>query len=505
MKWSMLLNSARRKDKLKPKAELLSATTRTEWRQEIERDYDRILFAAPTRRLADKTQVFPLDQNDSVRTRLTHSHEVANFCRGIGMRLAFDLKEKVFIDLPEHVQAERDVPALLAAIGLAHDLGNPPFGHQGEAAMRSWFNRHLKSLLSQYCDITDAKIFEDFFQFDGNSQTLRLVTKLQILNDTYGLNLTYATLAALLKYPRSSFTTNPGQWKKHGYFYSEAEVVEEIWAETGLSEGLRHPFTWLMEACDDIAYSVLDAEDTVKKGFASYQDLIDHLKCWNGGEDPVINAVVAQTEDKNSEYKPLQHELTPAEINDMNMQMFRVKSTIALVNAVVEAFAERLSDLMDEKCQIDDLIGKSDAKALCKALKDFDKTRGYRHRTVLELELKGSNYIQGLMDMLWVGIHGHKTKREQEDEQKSKIVDSAFTSRNEFLSNTPFGRYVYGRISENYRRIFEDPGNTLPTLYKEAQLLSDAISGMTDSYLIRLHDELKSLYEYESSQRLSTP
>lgn len=502
MQWSRLLNSERRKDKRKQNdaSTHSQAMASQEWRQQIERDFDRLLFAAPTRRLADKTQVYPLDRNDSVRTRLTHSHEVANFARGIGMRLAFDLKEDVFGTLPAGLCVERDVPALLAAIGLAHDLGNPPFGHQGEAAMRAWYIRHLKSEVAQQPDVNQPPIFDDFFKFDGNSQTFRLVTKLQILNDDYGLNLTYATLAALIKYPRSSYTSSPGKWKKHGYFYSEEKVIKDVWENTGLTEGVRHPFTWLMEACDDIAYSVLDAEDTVKKGLASYHDLIDHLECWGEGKNDVINEVLRQTKDKNSEYKELQKDLTPAEINDMNMQMFRVKSTIALVNSVVNAFTQHKDQLMSHNCDMTDLIGKSDALALCEALKDFDRTRGYRHPSVLKLELEGSNYIQSLMDMLWIGIHGHKTKRERKAEEVGAIE-----SRNEYLSDTPFGRYAYGRISENYRRIFEDEKNTLPVLYKEAQLLSDAISGMTDNYLIRFHDELKSLYEYERSQNASCP
>ncbi len=502
MQWSLLLNSKRRKEKPKQQetSQSLHATSGPEWRQEIERDYDRLLFAAPTRRLADKTQVYPLDRNDSVRTRLTHSHEVANFARGIGMRLAFDLKKTIFGSLPENLCVERDVPALLAAIGLAHDLGNPPFGHQGEAAMRAWYRRHLTREIAKQPQINNLPIFNDFFKFDGNSQTFRLVTKLQILNDDYGLNLTYATLAALIKYPRSSYTNSQDRWKKHGYFYSEEKVIKDIWENTGLAEGVRHPFTWLMEACDDIAYSVLDAEDTVKKGLASYHDLIDHLECWEEGRDNVINEVLRQTEDKNSEYKKLQKDLTPAEINDMNMQMFRVKSTIALVNSVVKAFTQHKDQLMSHNCDIHDLISKSDAYALCEALKDFDRSRGYRHPSVLKLELEGSNYIQSLMDMLWVGIHGHKTKRERDEEK-----DSAVEPRNEYQSETPFGRYAYGRISENYRRIFEDKKNTLPVLYKEAQLLSDAISGMTDNYLIRLHDELKSLYEYERSQNTLCP
>ena len=482
MKWSKLLNSSRRKDKEKnpgsKKSDLAAG------RQEIERDFDRLLFAAPTRRVADKTQVFPLDLNDSVRTRLTHSHEVANFARGIGMRLAFEMKEEIFGSDCNHLILERDVPALLATIGLAHDLGNPPFGHQGEAAMATWFRRNLAPLVAHGFDEESGRIFNDFMNFDGNSQTLRLVTRLQIINDNYGLNLTYASLAAMIKYPQSSYIKNK-KWSKHGYLFSEEKVVHDIWQETGLSEGLRHPFTYLMEACDDIAYSILDAEDTIKKGLASYQDLISFLTSWKNGTDKTINQLVKKVQDKNREWDDRKQELSPAEINDMSMQMFRVHGTNVLITSVVEAFRQCHKQLCNTECAIKDLISISDGNELCSALKKFDQTRGYRHRTVLELELKGSNYIQGLMDMLWVGIRGRKSGGKEWD--------------------TPFGRYAYGRISENYRRVFDDKENNLPPLYKEAQLLADAVSGMTDSYLIRLHDELKSLYEYESRLQPSTP
>lgn len=495
MEWQSLLNDKRRK----PKPQHSGSSSLAQGRQEIERDYDRLLFAAPTRRLADKTQVFPLEENDSIRTRLTHSHEVANFARGIGMRLAFDMKKEIFGELPKGICVERDVPALLAAIGLAHDLGNPPFGHQGEAAIRTWFTRNLTKLVESE---ENKEIFSDFMEFDGNSQTLRLVTKLQIINDSFGLNLTYATLAALIKYPRASYGSS-GKWKKHGYFFSEKEVIRDIWDKTGLNptnsdEGCRHPFTYLMEACDDIAYSVLDAEDTVKKGFASYQDLIDFLKSRNGA-DEITAKVIAATEKKNKDWESKRNALSPYEINDLSMQMFRVFATSELINGIVLAFCKNQLTLLSEDCHFKDLMSHSKGCQLCDALKEFDRTRGYRHRTVLELELKGSNYIQNLMDMLWVGIHGHKTKREREEE-KTSAVDP----RDEHKSDSPFGRYAYGRISENYRRVFEDPDNNLPVLYKEAQLLTDAIAGMTDSYLMRLHDELKSLYEYESRTHSST-
>lgn len=186
--WELLLNSSRRKKDQ-------DAGTHTpdvaETRTEIERDYDRILFSTPVRRLADKTQVFPLDKNDSVRTRLTHSHEVSNLARSIGTSLVFNAK------LGEgHATALRDIPALLAAIGLAHDLGNPPFGHQGEAAIQSWFKDRQKEVLNDERRPLSKQQQQDFLKFEGNAQAFRLVTSLQLLNDNFGLDLTYATLSA---------------------------------------------------------------------------------------------------------------------------------------------------------------------------------------------------------------------------------------------------------------------------------------------------------------------
>ena len=470
MEWNELLSSARRKDVHGTKAQQLGTNT-GEGRAQIERDYDRILFCTPIRRLADKTQVFPLERNDSVRTRLTHSHEVSNLARGIGVRLSFEHKE-VFGETDKCI--ERDVPALLAAIGLVHDLGNPPFGHQGEVAIQEWFKNNKNAQPKDHSD--------DFLKFDGNSQTFRLITKLQILNDQFGLNLTYAVLAAVLKYPVSSASVKQhDNWKKHGFFVSEEVIVKDIWKRTGLKEGMRHPLTYIMEACDDIAYSVLDAEDIVKKGLASFYDLVNYLECWvedKCPKDEVICDIVDNIKKKNAEYK--KEKLSPAELNDMSMQMFRVFSISALVNSVVEAFIARKKDFLDDNCSIKDLIGESKGANLCKALKSFDLKWGYLHKSVLKVELEGFNYIQNLMGMLWVGIHG-------------RLLEEKFDSQ------TPFGKYAYQKISENYRRVFEDKKNPMDNDYKEAQLLTDAISGMTDSYLINLHDELIALRQNDTS------
>src|SRR3954447_12060447 len=175
MSWKKLLNEGRRKEDARKKARKTGKSE--EDRTEIERDHDRILFSTPVRRLADKTQVFPLDKNDSVRTRLTHSHEVSNLARSIGTVLAF--KHSVASDVPN---AQRNLPAICAAIGLVHDLGNPPFGHQGESAIQSWFRDYEDVVLAPLAK-SPEQLSLDFLKFEGNAQGFRLVTRLQLLND----------------------------------------------------------------------------------------------------------------------------------------------------------------------------------------------------------------------------------------------------------------------------------------------------------------------------------
>ncbi|KMT66428.1 deoxyguanosinetriphosphate triphosphohydrolase family protein [Catenovulum maritimum] len=461
--WDLLLSGARRKDKHGIGSNVLSANGRIE----LERDYDRILFATPTRRLADKTQVFPLERNDSVRNRLTHSHEVSSLARSIGIRLAFDYRDKVFGNASD-ASLERCVPALLSAIGLAHDLGNPPFGHQGEKAIQHWFKRNEVKVFGQ----TEHPDSLDFTNFDGNAQTLRLVTRLQVLNDSFGLNLTYATLASMIKYPVNSYQNQPMGWKKSGFFQSEQEIVEDIWQTTGLEVGIRHPFTLLMEACDDIAYSVLDAEDIVKKDIASFSDIVDHLEHQNP-DDLITNNILSAAKKKNKEFKSAG--LSPKELNEVSMQMFRVYAISAMVKSVIEAFVTDISKILKNEISPNyDIISHSAAAEFCNAMKQFDYIHGYRHKSVLELELKGNNYISGIMDMLWQGIENNS-------------LDNAEKSL--------FGQYAYNRISENYRRIYQNADNKMSENYKKAQLLADAVSGMTDSYLIHIHDELKNLHD----------
>lgn len=448
--WEKLLNQVRRKELHGSKESMGTSAGRTEF----ERDYDRILFASPTRRLADKTQVFPLENNDSIRTRLTHSHEVSNLARSIGIRLAFDHAEQVFGANHESLCVKRNVPSLLAAVGLAHDLGNPPFGHQGEIAIQQWFEENN---IGEKPDI-------DFLKFDGNAQTFRLLTRLQVLNDKFGLNLTLGSLAGLIKYPSIYGSENKSGFKKSGIFKSEGSIVQEVWNHTGLIEGIRHPLAYVMEACDDIAYSIIDAEDTVKKRYASFYDLMDHLETYDP-KDKIIREVVDAARGKNKTFKA--ESLSSYELNDISMQMFRVKAISVMVEAATSVFVDNIGKIMDGNIEKGfELIKNSSCAKLCKAAKEFDNRHGFQHKEVLRLELQGNHYIKGMMSMLW----------------------KAILKQGE--PNNAFERYAFREISENYRRVYEDSDKST---YAQCQLLCDTISGMTESHLIRQYENLKSL------------
>ncbi len=482
--WGELLNEGRRKKDFQKltgeksdRRDSPSPQKERDPRTEIERDYDRILFATPTRRLADKTQVFPLDANDSVRTRLTHSHEVSNLGRSIGTALAFEYN---IAASATSARPQRNLPSLLAAAGLAHDLGNPPFGHQGEMAIQSWFADNKDIVLEPLG--ADPQLQFDFLHFEGNAQGFRLVTRLQLLNDDFGLDLTYATLSAMMKYPtRSHETSKKGDVsvasKKHGFFKSEEHIANQVWEKTGLGIGKRHPAAYLMEACDDIAYVVLDAEDAVKKGLASFSDLLAFLR-HHGRGDPIVEWVVDVSQSKHESYRESESQLSPAELNDVSMQRFRVYAIGELVKAATRAFIDNEGRFFAGLVQ-KPLLEISLGEKLRKTLKDFSYKHAYTHRSVLKVELEGYNVIRGLMDLFWASI---VDRRDQEKAASDRLH--------------PFSRFVYGRISENYRRIFENPIEEvakLPMRYRECQLLTDMLSGMTDSFAIDLYKELSAM------------
>lgn len=281
-----------------------------------------------------------MDANDGVRTRLTHSHEVANLARSIATQIAMASSGSAFgiTNLHDCVQP------IVSAIGLSHDLGNPPFGHQGEVAIGSWFECRRSWIFTHEQEGEGQKELEqpvpeilwpEFTEFDGNPQTIRIVTRLQTSHHHAGLDLTAATLAASLKYPvhAESCDKKRDHMKKAGYFQSERDVVNWIREETGLTEAQRHPLTWIMEACDDIAYSVLDVDDLLKKGIISPDDVLTILKHTSG-----VGALSAVTK-LQEKFVEINDDPRRAEIRrDIKEQFVRAYLMKALINDAGDSY-----------------------------------------------------------------------------------------------------------------------------------------------------------------------
>lgn len=250
---------------------------------QFELDYHRIIGSVSFRRLQDKTQVFPLDKSDFIRTRLTHSIEVSSFGRTLGEMISNRIIDSN-IDSEFQISFKDDIKNILECAGLIHDIGNPPFGHFGEVAIRTWFRDHLDTIRFKnkpLNKILSKRMISDFVNFDGNAQGLRLATKLNFGLSNCELNLTYGLLGTIIKYPNTSLNFKPSSEdnSKHklGYFSSEDEVFNRIEKKCGL-KNCRHPLTYVLESADDIAYSTADIEDGFKKGFIKFDELINEIR-----------------------------------------------------------------------------------------------------------------------------------------------------------------------------------------------------------------------------------
>ncbi|WP_431688947.1 deoxyguanosinetriphosphate triphosphohydrolase [Hahella sp. NBU794] len=260
MDWKKLLSTTRKKSSKKV----------CEVRSEYNKDYDKIVFSSAFRRLGRKTQVHPLAHHDHVHTRLTHSLEVGSVGRSLGLIVGNFLSGKNV--LPPGV-CSPEIGAIVHAACLAHDIGNPPFGHAGEFAIRHWFKENSHKLcLSSRSERNDFEIFE------GNAQGFRIVSEIENNYNDGGLRLTYATLGTLVKYPWFSNHCIAESKGKFNFFQSERKFAEEVMVELGLSNGssvqfYRHPLSFLMEAADDICYKILDIEDALELNILRIGDI----------------------------------------------------------------------------------------------------------------------------------------------------------------------------------------------------------------------------------------
>ncbi|MBQ9406554.1 MAG: deoxyguanosinetriphosphate triphosphohydrolase [Desulfovibrio sp.] len=232
-------------------------------------DHDRIVFSSSFRRLGRKTQVHPLVRNDHIHNRLTHSLEVSCVGRSLGLCVGEELRREGH--LPEGFTPEH-VGQILQAACLAHDIGNPPFGHAGEEAIRDWFAEASKG--PYFRELSPACV-ADFVCFDGNAQGFRVINALENNKDRGGLRLTFPVIASLVKYPCSAYEAQGRGRCKFNFYTAERDLFTQIFATLGLTDGakwVRHPLSWLLEAADDICYRIIDMEDARELGIINYED-----------------------------------------------------------------------------------------------------------------------------------------------------------------------------------------------------------------------------------------
>lgn len=448
-KWSLILSEKRFREK--------SGTNESDGRNPFENDYGRLISSAPIRRLQDKTQVFPLEPSDYIRTRLTHSLEVSYMAGSIGQSVENWLLEKdeIELDLKGHLSS------LLRVAGLVHDLGNPPFGHFGESAIKQFFHNFFKDRESSLSPLEKA----DFLNFDGNVQTLRILSKLYYFGDENGYNLSYSSLASIIKYPSNSLDGNQDPFteiakKKFGYFVTETGTYKSINDYLKL-ENRRHPVVYLLEAADDIAFSAADIEDGIKLGIIDIQD-IKQIFEKNLGKNK--QRVLQKLEDLKNEYS------SGSDIQkSLIVQKFRIYTQQLMIESTINAFKANYEEIMQGKLQ-DELIHLSNAKDIRKAYKKL-QYKVFDAKSILKKELAGWEAIYGLLDI---------------------FVNAALTDKFTSAGNN-FESRLYKIISKTHRKVYEEIEKYDNIEYKKIQLVVDFISGMTDRYVINLYQELKGI------------
>ena len=375
MKWESLLSLKRFGDKNKR-----LRIEQDNLRLGFEVDYDRIVFSNPFRSLQDKTQVIPFSKTDFVHTRLTHSLEVSVVGRSIG-RLA----GKVILDKHPHLHnilgyQQNDFGAITAAASLAHDIGNPPFGHSGEKAIGHFFSSGKGA---QYKSEMTALEFQDLCDFEGNANGLKILTDSLPGNDG-GLRLSYATLGAFVKYPKASLPIKPTTHvadKKYGYFQAQAPFFNELAEELTLSEKgkyLRHPLAYLVEAADDICYTIIDFEDGINLGWISEDYALENL----------INLVRDRIDSKK--YAQLAHK-------PQRLSYLRALAINSLIQDAVRIFLENEKTILEGKFKAA-LLDKSKYKAQIEDIISLSVRNIYQSKEVIQKEVIGHRAITVLLE-----------------------------------------------------------------------------------------------------------
>lgn len=438
MNWTQLLSHQRTGKKKQSSEQSRSA---------FEQDYDRIIFSHPFRRLQDKTQVHPLPEHDFVHTRLTHSLEVSSVGRSLGKKVG-----EVILQRHPHLNDDYslfDFGAIVAAASLTHDLGNPPFGHAGEDAISDFFSHHDQG--KSFKDKVTNEEWSDLINFEGNAQGFRILNKNQ-----FGLKLTYATLGAFTKYPCPSFfperDKSKKSQKKFGFFQSEKEIFTSVATELDLIRAgecawLRHPLAFLVEAADDICYSIIDLEDACSLGLVSFEETVSLL------------AAILKNDFNREKLDRLygQHE---------KIGTLRAMAIRQLIDECSQIFLEHEDELLNGKFD-QALTDLCPSRAALKAIINTSVEKIYRARHVVEIETAGHEILPGLLE--------------------------EFTKAGVFMRNGEDTPRKYQNIAlllpSEIRQEIKVSGN----YYTMLRLVIDFISGLTDRHALSLYRQMKGL------------
>ena len=455
------------------------STSSRDLRTEFEKDYHRIISSAAFRRLQDKTQVFPLDKNDYVRTRLTHSLEVSSFARSLGQSVGQSIINNKLSKDFSYEQRE-SMSDILECAGLIHDIGNPPFGHFGESAIQDWCKNNFVKLTFKEKKIDEILSDEqknDFYHFEGNAQALRVVSKLHFLVDENGMNLTKALLSTIIKYPVNStgidkYSGNI-RTKKMGYFDADKDIFENVDASVG-SNGNRNPLTYLLEAADDIAYLTADIEDSLKKGMISLDTLILEVnerisKSQNKEAADFANQCL---EKLNKKYeKATDKNLSEPDVYAIENWMVIVQGQV--LQLVTDCFVDNYESIMAGTFA-KSLIEGSKASLLMDILGDIAFKYTFTSKPIYKLEIAADTILNFLLDKFMKAILYYDT------DEKLSVVD----------------KKIISMISRDYMHIYHyysEGKSESDRLYLRLLLVTDYICGMTDSFAKNLYQEFNGL------------
>ena len=460
-------------------------------RNDFESDLSRALFSSAARRLHDKTQVFPLTSDDNIHSRLTHSMEVMN----VGASLAKDICfNKAFCErygIENIYELYDPMRAILQTVGLVHDIGNPPFGHFGEQTIREFFKKYFAQnpdILGEY-----HPWMSDFTAFDGNAQGFRVITKLQFIDDLYGLNLTRSSLGSYLKYPNcgnGNGSTDLIELHKQGVFNADQEYLHRVMGETRRNSATsykRHPFAYLVEAADSICYLSMDLEDAYNKGWFTLLKLYNEWKGFTGNCDKKAAELFESLRKASCESGSLERK---GFIN------FRIGIIRYLVEKAVERYIDSFEEILAGDYNNELIL--DDGNNVAKFLKKFCIRHIYSRKEIQSIELTGWSVINGLLEIYTKLLLGDKVYMRHGEAMISLSVLRAnkmdYMVHNGIIEWNPTSKLYTdkrdGTAIHDIDALCDSfPIEQLPNYYR-LRIIVDFISSMTDKFAVKHYQKL---------------